>query len=129
MTILLTHGNIPINPNDTYHSPLIRAVRYGHSSMIEAIIKAGAQVNRLMRIERIHAMTHTTPLAYAIYIKQFTAVSCLLRQGAELPPISEWPEHKKIYNALREAKLKRVDGDVPELREFKKMTFQEREAL
>jgi ankyrin repeat protein len=75
------------------------AARNGHTAVIEALLKAGADVNALEG-------THSTALMYAAYRGHLDAVELLIKQGAELN-VRDNGGHTALYWAER-AKIPEV---------------------
>jgi uncharacterized protein len=69
------------------------ASRNGHTAVIEALLKAGADVNALEG-------THSTALMYAAYYGHLDAVELLIQQGAELN-VRDNGGHTALYWAER----------------------------
>jgi hypothetical protein len=108
-------------------SPLFLAIRSGSDRSVNAVIDAGVNLKQAVYSKRIKAWL--TPLEYAIRIKKIEPVGSLLQQGAILPPISQWPTYRSIYNKLRDAKKKRDGVLAPKYTHFQAMNDQERAAL
>lgn len=72
---LITKG-IPPDPTDQRGSALQAAAMFGHTDVIDVLLRAGADVNRADRLL-------VTPLMVAALHQQEAAVSLLLKAGAD----------------------------------------------
>jgi hypothetical protein len=106
---------------------LFLAIRSGRDTSVDAVIDAGANIEQVAYSKRLK--TWLTPLKYAIRIKRIWSVHSLLKQGAIVPPIPQWPAYYTIYSALRDAKKEQDGVLAPEYNHFEAMNDEERAAL
>lgn len=89
--------------------PLNRAIQSGHAAVIDAVIEAGANIDRTDYGSRTDSrgVAIREPIPMEIAIKTgLEAVNMMLERGATVPPLTVWYKQKKImYNVLREASI------------------------
>jgi hypothetical protein len=100
----------------TINSAICIAIRSGHGRSVTAVINAGADPNFPSYSGRLR--TTLTPLQYAIRTKKVDTLRSLVMNGAVLPPLSEWPMTRKIYNELRSVKLDKYGTLTPTYQAF-----------
>ncbi|KAH5159413.1 hypothetical protein HBH69_060270 [Parastagonospora nodorum] len=89
--------------------PLNRAIQSGHAAVIDAVLEAGADINKTDYGSRIDsrgiAIPELSPMEIAIKTGQ-GAVNMLLERGATVPSLTIWYRRgRSMYSLLREAKI------------------------
>ncbi|KAF2833844.1 hypothetical protein CC86DRAFT_277816 [Ophiobolus disseminans] len=115
--VRLLLGYIPNLDTGTVHMlPLIQAVKFGDQAVIKAVLDAGADINNTHynRSDKAKPKRLTkSPLEVAA-TQKYEAVQVLLERGVVVPPVKSWQNsRKKIYDALREARMVQTGEDVP----------------
>ncbi|CBY00646.1 hypothetical protein IAQ61_011559 [Plenodomus lingam] len=119
MNLLINEGSLDLSKGNVRTLPLACAVRNGSPAIIEAIIDAGADVNK--RLEgRNKKSGPQTVSELAVRPKDLGILDCLLGRGANLPRKRFWPTTKRSYQRFREAVSKHdaFSGQVPEWEDF-----------
>ncbi|KAL1797958.1 hypothetical protein ACET3X_004564 [Alternaria dauci] len=111
-------------------APIFIAVRSGRETAIEACLQAGANVN-LSVPSNIKAInnTHITPLDTAINRNDVDAADVLIKGGATIPHISQWPTHAPMYHLLHGAASTLTHVPLPHLDQRKALSKTYLEAL
>jgi len=106
VSTLIKYGKMELDSSISRVSRLTASIRAGGSSIIRAVIKTGANIDLVMDSHCLKHRGAITPLEYAIHLKKYDAVVCLIECGAKVPPISTWPTSKKMRNVMQNAVTK-----------------------
>ncbi|KAF1842944.1 uncharacterized protein K460DRAFT_356735 [Cucurbitaria berberidis CBS 394.84] len=128
--MVLRHLPSDINEGSILTLPLFIAVRSRQVVAVQTVLDLGAEINILVKSNLPSIPKDlVTPIDVAIHRKELPVIQCLIENGAKVPHISEWPEHKKTYNLLRNVEMNRSGISLPTQLQHKFMTPKELMAL
>lgn len=122
-----------VNSGTVFNLPIFMAVRYQNPLAMRAVLEAGADANVKVKsnIPSVHK-TKITPLDSAIHRNSSYVADELIKGGATMPHVSEWPTRKGMYNILRSHTCKRsksAAARIPSVEKFRAMSQDDRKAL
>ncbi|KAI4695944.1 uncharacterized protein J4E88_000114 [Alternaria novae-zelandiae] len=108
-------------------APIFIAVRSGRVAAVQGCIQAGASVDLAVCSDSptLHKDT-ITPLDVAMDRNDGHVADVLIKAGAKIPHISQWPGTRRVYKVLRKAVSERTNVKLPALRDFQHMSLAER---
>ncbi|KAI4933166.1 hypothetical protein J4E85_003570 [Alternaria conjuncta] len=119
-----------VDKGTALNAPIFIAVRSGRVAAVQGCIQAGANVDFTVRsnIPTLHKDT-ITPLDVAMNRNDDRVADVLIKAGATIPHISQWPGTRRVYKVLRKAVSERTKVKLPDLRSFQHMSLVERKDI
>ncbi|KAI4619310.1 uncharacterized protein J4E87_007560 [Alternaria ethzedia] len=119
-----------VDKGTVLNAPIFIAVRSGRVAAVQGCIQAGASVDLAVRsnIPTLHKDT-ITPLDVAMNRNDDGVADVLIKAGATIPHISQWPGTRRVYKVLRKAVSERTKVKLPDLRKFQHMSLAERKDI
>ncbi|KAI4683891.1 uncharacterized protein J4E84_006731 [Alternaria hordeiaustralica] len=119
-----------VDKGTALNAPIFIAVRSGRVAAVQGCIQAGVNVDLAVRsnIPTLHKDT-ITPLDVAMNRNDGYIAEVLIKAGATIPHISQWPGTGRVYKVLRKAVSERTNVKLPDLRNFQHMSLAERKDI
>ncbi|KAI4694483.1 hypothetical protein J4E81_006701 [Alternaria sp. BMP 2799] len=119
-----------VDKGTALNAPIFIAVRSGRIAAVQGCIQAGANVDLAVR-SNIPTLQKDTimPLDVAMNRNDGYIAEVLIKAGATIPHISQWPGTGRVYKVLRKAVSERTNVKLPDLRNFQHMSLAERKDI
>lgn len=119
-----------VDQGTALNAPIFIAVRSGRVAAVQACIQAGTNVDLAVR-SNIPTLRKDliTPLDLAMNRNDDRVADVLIKAGATIPHISQWPGTMRVYKVLRKAVSERTSIKLPALRDFQHMSLVERKDI
>ncbi|KAI4937361.1 uncharacterized protein J4E92_002091 [Alternaria infectoria] len=119
-----------VDKGTALNAPIFIAVRSGRVAAVQGCIQAGANVDLAVRSNIPTLQKDTiTPLDVAMNRNDDRVADVLIKAGATIPHISQWPGTGRVYKVLRKAVSERTNVKLPDLRSFQHMSLAERKDI
>jgi len=119
-----------VDKGTALNAPIFIAVRSGRIAAVQGCIQAGANVDLAVpsNIPTLHKDT-ITPLDVAMNRNDGYIAEVLIKAGATILHISQWPGTRRVYKVLRKAVSERTKVKLPDLRKLQHMSLAERKDI
>ncbi|KAH6876172.1 hypothetical protein BKA58DRAFT_400288 [Alternaria rosae] len=119
-----------VDKGTALNAPIFIAVRSGRVAAVQGCIQAGANIHLAVRsnIPTLHKDT-ITPLDVAMNRNDGHIAEVLIKAGATIPHISQWPTTRRVYKVLRKAVSERTNVKLPDLKRFQHMSLADRKDI